>query len=54
MRLNAIINPFLGRVTYPAAMLAAFLYLWCAGEIQYAVYESIIGTAGTVWGWASR
>lgn len=49
-----ILAPLLGPVIYPAAMLAAFLYLWCAGEIKYAVYESILGTAGTAWGWASR
>jgi hypothetical protein len=54
MKLNAIIAPLLGPVIYPVAMLAAFLYLWCAGEISRALFASILGAAGTAWGWATK
>jgi hypothetical protein len=52
--MNRIISPFLGPITYPAAMLTAFLYLWCAGEIKLALIQSMIGAAGTAVGWATK
>lgn len=48
-----ILAPVLGPVIYPAVVLAAFLYMWCAGEIMPSLFESVIGTAGAAWGWAS-
>jgi hypothetical protein len=49
-----ILAPVMGRYTYPAVVLAAFLYMWCAGELRLAILESVIGTAGAAWGWASK
>jgi hypothetical protein len=41
-------------ITYPAVMLAAFLYMWCAGEIHLALIQSVIGASGIGYGLANR
>lgn len=40
----------LGKLAYPAAVIAAFFYLWSAGEWQFAIIASAVGTAGTAYG----
>lgn len=49
----SILDPVLGRITYPAIVLAASLYIWCAGDLRTALFASALGTAGAAWGWAS-
>lgn len=48
-----ILAPVLGRITYPTVVLAASLYIWCAGDLRTALFASALGTAGAAWGWAS-
>lgn len=40
------------KLAYPAGVVAAFFYLWNAGEWQFAIIASGIGAAGTAYGWA--
>jgi hypothetical protein len=47
-----ILAPVMGPVIYPAAVFAAFLYIWCAGEFIPAILESVVGAAGVAYGWA--
>lgn len=51
---ESVLAPVMDPITYPAVMLAAFLYMWCAGEIYLALIQSVIGAAGIGYGLASR
>jgi hypothetical protein len=44
----------LNRVTYPAGVLAAVAYLWCAGAFYSAIVASAVGVVGWAYGLASK
>jgi hypothetical protein len=39
---------------YPAGVVAAFIYLWCAGAIYSAIVASAVGVVGWAYGLASK
>lgn len=41
------------KVLYPAAVLAAFVYLWLAGAPVSAIVASAVGTMGYAYGLAN-
>lgn len=42
------------KIIYPAVVLAAFVYLWLAGEFHLAIVASAIGTLGYGYGLANE
>lgn len=42
------------KILYPAAVLAAFVYLWLAGALISAIVASAVGTLGYGYGLANE